>query len=293
MTVRLIAPGLDVLAGVEMPAPLAAIMDRLPVGEQRPAVPVERRPLLERQVIDEQCGDVLGIGRAGGHVDQVLEPRHGVGDRERPRRIRACGRNPAERGAGAHRDGRHRTAADLAGNVERRSAPDRAIAAVGIAGNRALDERNVLALVLAHRLLERAFRLAAGGRHQGLVIIERDGIENEVRDRRMTRTQEGFGITGAVLKFEPDQNRALLRLHRRCDRGRGSLRQAQHGGHAHAEPHEVAPGHALALQFQHQLGLRHLSSPLCKPRDYRTLPASGQCRELRRTTYYRNACLAT
>ena len=73
--VALVAPGLDVLAGVEVRAPLAVVVDRLAVGEQRPAARVERRPALEGQVVDDERGQVLDVDRAGREVDQVLDAR--------------------------------------------------------------------------------------------------------------------------------------------------------------------------------------------------------------------------
>src|SRR5208337_1667622 len=141
-----------------------------------------------------------------------------------------------------------RAAAHLARDIESGTAADRAIGAVGPGRNRALNEGNVFALVVFHRLIQRAFGLAAGRRHQGLVIVERNGVEDEIGDGRMAGAQEGFRVAGAVLKFEPDQDRSRLFFHRLGNGGCGA-RQAEDRGHRSAKSQKVSPRNAALLQF--------------------------------------------
>src|SRR5208337_5422931 len=130
----------------------------------------------------------------------------------------------------------------------------------------ALNEGNVFALAVFHRLIQRAFGLAAGRRHQGLVIVERNGVEDEIGDGRMAGAQEGFRVAGAVLKFEPDQDRSRLFFHRLGNGGCGA-RQAEDRGHRSAKSQKVSPRNAALLQFlpeakaDHRLLRRSLSFP--------------------------------
>src|SRR5208283_3710668 len=90
-----IAPSFDVLSSVEVSAPFAVVMDEFPVREKRTSVPIQRRPLLHRHVVNDQRRNVFGVHRACRHVDQVLEARHCVADRNRAGRIRTRRRYPA------------------------------------------------------------------------------------------------------------------------------------------------------------------------------------------------------
>src|SRR4029453_16315148 len=74
-----IAPGLDVLPGIELRPAFAVGVDRLAICEQRAPVAIERRPRLESQVIDDQRRQVVRVRRTGREVDQILE----VGNRVR------------------------------------------------------------------------------------------------------------------------------------------------------------------------------------------------------------------
>ena len=142
--VAFVAPRFDVLAGVEVRAPLAVVVDRLAVGEQRPAVAIERRPALEGQVVDEQRGEVLDVGRARRQVDQVLHARA-------PRRRRRARRSGWARPPGMPPNAAQVPIAIVAAALPQTSramssadAPaDRAVGAVGAGRNRALDDRDV------------------------------------------------------------------------------------------------------------------------------------------------------
>ncbi len=93
-------------------------------------------------------------------------------------------REAAEGGAGADRDRGRRVAADLAGDLEGRPAADRAVGAVGPGRDRALDDGDVLALVVLDGLGEVLLGLVAGGRHDRLVVVDREHVEDDLGDRR-------------------------------------------------------------------------------------------------------------
>jgi hypothetical protein len=71
-------------------------------------------------------------------------------------------------------------------------------------GNRAFDHQDILAGVLGHAGAQRGFRLRARGRHQSLVVVEGDHVEDEVGDIGSRGTQERLGASGAVLEVQPD-----------------------------------------------------------------------------------------
>jgi len=48
------------------------------------------------------------------------------------------------------------------------------------------------------------FGLRAGGGHQGLVVIEGDHIEDEVRNIGGGSAQQSLGASRAILKMQPD-----------------------------------------------------------------------------------------
>ena len=246
---RLVSPRLDVLAGVVVGAALAVVVNRLAVGEERAAVPVERRPALEGQEVDDQRRQVLDVGRAGGEVDQIADAGHGVRDAERAGRIRRRRRDAAERGAGSDRDRGHRSAADLTGDLERRLAADRAVGAVLARRDRPLDDGDVLPGVIVDGLGEVLLGLVPGGRHDRLVVVDRERVEHDLRDGRAARPQERLGVAGAVLKLEPDEHRLLRLRDGARDLDAERLGQRERRGHHAAEAHELPPRDAAALEL--------------------------------------------
>ena len=43
------------------------------------------------------------------------------------------------------------------------------------------------------------------------MVIERDDVEDEVRDIRLGGAEQRFGAAGAILEMEPDDGRPLVR----------------------------------------------------------------------------------
>ena len=87
----------------------------------------------------------------------------------------------------------------------RRAPADRAVGAVGAGRDRALDHRDVGAGVGRRGLGQRLLGLVAGRRHDRLVIVDRERVQDDVGNRRPRRAQERLGVAGAVLELEPDQ----------------------------------------------------------------------------------------
>ena len=117
--------------------------------------------------------------------------------------------------------------ADLVHDLERGAAADHAVDPVVLGRDRALDHADVLAGVRLHRGLERVLGLAARGGHQRLVVVERDEVEDQLREVGVRRAQQRLGAAGALLEVQPD--------HRRLEPGRGGLHHPRRGGGAEAD----------------------------------------------------------
>ena len=62
---------------------------------------------------------------------------------------------------------------------------------------------------LSAMAIEGGLGLCAGGGHQRLVIIERDDVEDQVRDVGCGGAKKGLGAAGAVLEVQPYHRRTL------------------------------------------------------------------------------------
>ena len=98
--------------------------------------------------------------------------------------------------------------ADLFHHLHRRTSTELHVHAVVARRNRAFHHQHVFAGVIIHRLTQRGFGLRARSRHQRLVIIERDDVENQVRGIGSRCPQQRFRAAGAVLKVQPDDGGA-------------------------------------------------------------------------------------
>ena len=235
-----VAPRLDVLPGVVVRAALAVVVDRLAVRKEGSAEVVERRPPLEREVVDQQRRQVLDVGRARRQVDQVPDAGDGVGDAKGTSRVRGRGRDAAESGARTDRDRRRGAAADLTSDVYRRATADRAVSAISACRNRTLDDRDVGARALFDGRGEVLFGLVPCRSHDRLVIVHRQHVENNLRGARATGPKEALGVACTVLELEPDQHGFVRLTDRLRDLGRHCVRQRQRCRHRRAEPHELA-----------------------------------------------------
>jgi hypothetical protein len=111
--------------------------------------------------------------------------------------------------------------------VDRGMAANLAVDAVGFGRDRAFHHQHVLALVGLHRRLARGFGLVPGGGHQGLVVVERDDVEDQLFQGRVLGAQQRLGATGAFLEVQPDHRGPLGGFHRLGHRRLGAGRQAQ------------------------------------------------------------------
>src|SRR6185369_15807344 len=94
LAVGLVAPFLDILSGIKVPAALAVVMDPLAKGEKRSAETVDSRKLLEEEEVHDCRRKVVRIERAAGDV-QHCGARHGFLDADSSGRIRSGCRNTA------------------------------------------------------------------------------------------------------------------------------------------------------------------------------------------------------
>ncbi len=178
-----VAPGLRELAGVEVAPARAGVVDALPVGEQRAAEAVPGRELPERQIVDDRRGEVVGVDRTTGQVDD-LDPADDVFHPDRAGRVGAGGGDPTERRAGAGVDDPGRAAGSAPEYLLGRSAPDRARPR-DAGGHGALDHDQVPAP--RHGLVPGVLGVGAGRRHQRLVVVERNHSQDQVRDGWIAR----------------------------------------------------------------------------------------------------------
>src|SRR6516162_10568340 len=102
-----------------MRAPFAIVVNGLAVGKQWPPQTVKRGPALERHVINDERGKILGVRRASRQVYEIFHSRHRVGNRQRAGGIRTRSRNATESGTGSNRDRGGGTTANLASDVQR------------------------------------------------------------------------------------------------------------------------------------------------------------------------------
>jgi hypothetical protein len=94
----------------------------------------------------------------------------------------------------------------------------------------------------------------AGRREEGLVIVERDEIQDDLRDPGMGRAQERLGTAGAFLEVKPDDRRlqpAAGRLDYLGSRGR---RETDRGRRHRAHLDEVTPRDGMGIERRGSTG---------------------------------------
>ena len=241
----LVAPLLHEEAGVEVGAPLALVVDEVAVGEQGPVVGVEGRDVAEGQVVHEHRDRVGGVVRAAAEVDDLRVGHDGL-------HALAFGgtvlHEPAIPRAGADREGERGVAGHLADDVHGRAAADRAVRTVGAGRDRALDDGDVLPLLLAHGLAAQRLGLRAGGGHDQLVVVPGQRLEHELGHVGVRGAQDRLGVAPAVLELAPDEDRTADRRERLGDAGPVARGERQRRGHHATEAHEAAPADAALGQ---------------------------------------------
>ncbi len=159
----------------------------------------------ERQEVPQCRGHDDRNRRAARHVHHGLV-RNQILHGNRAGRVRVGTRDAAKGGAGTDRDNGGCSRDGLAQHVDVADAGNRRVARVA-ERNRAVDEHEVAVRVLFHRRVARRFSLVAGRRLQRVVIIERDGVEDQPFDGRRRRAGQRFGAPGAFLERQPDDRR--------------------------------------------------------------------------------------
>ena len=206
---RLVVELLDELAGIEVGAPRALVVNARAVGEQRPALGVQRGQAAEGQVVDDGGGDHVADRRAPGDVHHRL-----VLDRSSTRPTAPVGIGPrrldaAPVGAGADRDDRRgalrRLLENLLGRAARRSwcrcrRPP--------SGTEPVTTSRYFPALPVIAVLQRTLGGAARRGHQRVRVVERDQIQDQVADGGLRRAEHALDAPGAFLELDPDDARA-------------------------------------------------------------------------------------
>ena len=94
--------------------------------------------------------------------------------------------------------------------------------------------------------------LMARRRHDRLVIIQRQHVENHFGGRGTTRAEESLGVASAILELEPHEHWFLGLANGLGDLRRHFVGQRQRCRHRGAEAHELTPRDASSSQFRRQ-----------------------------------------
>ena len=123
-------------------------------------------------------------------------------------------------------------------------AADLAVDAAVLGRRRPFGDQDVLAALLLHDLVLVGLGPRAGAYAQGLVILQRDHVQDQGLERGVVGAQQGLGAAGTLLAVEPDDRRPLRG-------GAGGFRHPDAGGRgqahgrrdARAECEELPSGH--------------------------------------------------
>ena len=225
----LVVPLLDELAGVEMRAAVAFVVDALRIEHLRPALAVEFGQPAEGVDEGDDAGHDLGDRRAARHLDDRLVGDDLV-DRRGLRRVGLGRLHAAPGGAGAPGDHRHGVGGHFLELLDEGTAAVDAEHAVFVQRRIAFDREDVLALVFFAGLLEDRFGLMARRRHDGVVIVERNHRQHHILHQRMRGADEAFRAAGAFQPVHPDHGHARLGFQRLRHLGGAGRAQAHAGG---------------------------------------------------------------
>ena len=180
-----------------MGAALTVVVDLLAIGKQRAPLAVHRREPAEGQEVDDGGHEIVGVQRATGEV-HLGDPRHRLADPHRAGGVGGRGGEAAIGGAGPHGDGGQGIVADLAGDLQGRSAADATVGAVILRRDGPLHHDDVLASPLLDGLGLGLLGLVTGGGHDGLRIIDREDVEDDLRHRGAGGPEQRLGAGGAA-----------------------------------------------------------------------------------------------
>ncbi|MEZ5729321.1 MAG: hypothetical protein R3E48_15800 [Burkholderiaceae bacterium] len=207
-------------------AAVATVMDALAEEGAWATECIELGQLAEREDVRDRAGHRLRQGRAAGDVDHRLVADQ-LGDRDRAGGIGIRFGQAAEGCAGTDRHHGGRMLDRLGQHGQIGLAGDHRVDATVGGGYRAVDDDDVLALVLRHRLAARGLGGVARDGLQRVVVVERDEIEDQVLEAGAERARQRFGAAGAFLERQPD-HRLPARLGQAVGHGRRRRRRQGH-----------------------------------------------------------------
>ena len=242
-----IVPSLDELASIEERAPVALVVNALPIKHFWTANAIEFRQRVEREDVGKNSSHDLGDWRAAGNIDDGL-----IGDDLmdwlRSGGIRMRGLHAACGGARAPRHDSFRVRRRLPENVLERFASDGAVHSAVFRWSIAFDREQVPARMIFHHVLTNFFRLKACGCLQRVVVVQRDHVEDDVLGNGMGRTDEGLATARALQPVQPQHGNPRFILHGRDDPGHYRGFQSHGGGGGNAEANEVAAIHTMLTE---------------------------------------------
>ena len=150
----------------------------------------------------------MGIGWAtrdiddrGADIAQRLFETDGAG------RVAAAGRHTAPGSTGADGDDGSRVTGGTANMVNDGFTSHHAVDATIFERNGAIHHQHILAFIALDGVVLVLFRLMTKGRREHLVVLQRNGIEDQVLDGGVGGAQQRFGTTGTLLRPNPDHRR--------------------------------------------------------------------------------------
>ena len=257
------AKPIDEFAVLEMTATRAVVMDCLVEHGRRLVLAIQLRQTAHQRVLDDDRHEPLGVGRAARDV--YHRRRHAlfaqIALHAHRARIVGTRRHPAAVArARAERDDRIGVLRRLEQRVDALLAAHREDVAIEGGGHGALVDKHVAAGLdgVAARLLHRV----PGSRRKRLAVVERDGLQDELRDIRGVRLGQRLGAARARAALHPDDgqhlSRFLTRLERLGDPWRRRSGKPQHHSKAAAIREEIPAGEAVRDQALGERRTLHL-----------------------------------
>ncbi|MNF44245.1 hypothetical protein D3C84_253520 [compost metagenome] len=152
----------------------------------------------------------MGIGRATRDIDDGgADIAEGLFEADGAGRVAPAGRHTAPGGAGADGDDRSRIGGGTANMVDDGLTGHHAVDATILEGNGAIHHQHILAFIALDGVVLVLFRLMTKGRREHLVVLQRNGIEDQVLDGGVGSTQQRLGTAGTLLRPNPDHRRPL------------------------------------------------------------------------------------
>ncbi len=238
----LITPAERELPELEVRSSFALVVDQRAVGEQRASTEIGRRQVPERQVVNDRGGQVDDVQRA---ARQRHEPRirHHLADPAGTGRSPVRGGSTTVERARPNRDRSQRAVAHFARDLGQRPASDQAVGTSGGGRDGPLDDREVAVRVAVHRGRASQIGVRARRRHEVLVVLDRQDVQQHRGDRRIGRPQQRLRVAATRLAAQPDDRDPRRGLHGPGDPRAVGCRQGERRRHRRRELQERATGH--------------------------------------------------